>query len=59
MDKSKLTLVLAFLSLGLLLVGTLVASYMDPTTGVIMRWLGVAVGVAYFVLRSKLRKEQE
>ena len=59
MDKSKLTLFLAFLSLGLLLVGTLVANYTSPVAGVIMRWLGVAVGAAYFVLRSKLRKEQE
>ena len=58
MDKGKLTLGLAFLALALLLLGIPVANYVNYTAGVVMRWAGVAVGVAYFVVRSKARKEE-
>lgn len=56
MDKEKIIWATAFLALGLLLLGVPATYFWGPQWGAILRWLGVGVGIVYFVLRSKWRQ---
>lgn len=58
MDKRKAVLILAFITLGILLLSVPATYIWSPQAGAILRWVGVALGIVYFILRSKIRKEQ-
>ena len=59
MDKSKIILILAFVTLGILLLSIPATYIWGPQWGAILRWLGLALGIVYFILRSRLKKEQD
>ncbi len=55
MTKEKLIWATAFLALGLLLMATPAGYFWGAQWGPILRWLGLGVGIIYFILRSKWR----
>lgn len=53
MNKEKFIWATAFVALGLLILAIPAAHWWGPQWGAILRWLGIAVCILYFVLRSK------